>query len=58
MTKLAPDLRPGIRVRLPSGRVVVILSTADGEAVCHYVERVRGEVVFSLRWLSLHGRIL
>lgn len=49
-----PVLIVGTRLRLPSGRVVVILSTADDEAVCQYAERVRGEVVFSLRWLQVH----
>lgn len=51
------DPQPGTRIALPSGQVVVVVAAQDGEATCNYVERVRGEVVFSLRWLFRHGRI-
>lgn len=44
----------GSRVRLPSGQVAVVLAVVDGEVTCAYVERVRGEVVFSLRWVLAH----
>lgn len=48
------SVQVGSRVRLPSGQVVTVVAVADGEVTCAYLERVRGEVVFSLRWVLAH----
>lgn len=47
----------GTRITLPSGQVVIVAAIVRGEATCAYLERVRGEVSFSLQWLLKHGRI-
>jgi hypothetical protein len=42
----------GVYLRLPSGAVVRVVSVAEGEAVCDGVVKLRGETVFTVRWLS------
>jgi hypothetical protein len=47
-------LRVGQTLQLPSRNVVIVVSLADGEAVCVFTQpsRQRGEIVFNARWLQ------
>lgn len=51
-------LRVGMRVRLPSGNVVLLLRRERGEWVCEYtvLPQARGEVAFAAPWLRRVGR--
>lgn len=51
-------LRVGMRVLLPSGNVVVLMSCARGAWVCEFSPgcNARGQVEFSGAWLRKWGR--
>jgi|GEM_PF-5160829 len=50
-------LRPGMLLRLPSGREVLLVRRNGVEWVCQYAERVRGEVEFSGAWLRRYATL-
>lgn len=53
-------LRPGLRLMLPSGNILVLLRREGGEWVGQYTEiaRARGEVSFRAAWLRKYGRVV
>lgn len=48
------DLAPGVKVVLPTGNVIVLVSREDDEWTCQYtqISHARGSVVFSETFLA------
>lgn len=58
---LTTDLIPGLMLRLPSGRTILLMKyKGDNEWLCQYIGAAdaRGEVSFTVHWLRAHAEAL